>query len=121
MKNREEHTKNREELFRSRHPLPPTEDVTERLVAQREDEVLSHTSSRLDDYISIGMATISDLRAQRGALKSTQRRLFDATASLGVSRSLMRIIGQRSSQERVIFYAGVVVTLIVIVLLWRWF
>lgn len=95
--------------------------MTERLIAQREDEVLSHTSTKLDDYISIGMSTISDLKSQKNALKSTQRRLLDATASLGISQSLMRLINQRSNQERAIFYGGVILTLLVIFILWRYF
>ena len=96
-------------------------NVTERLIAQREDEVLSNTSSRLDEIISIGMATISDLRSQKASLKSTHKRLFDATASLGISQSLMNIIGQRSNQERLIFYIGCICTLAVIIFLWRYF
>lgn len=96
-------------------------NVTERLIAQREDEVLSNTSNRLDEFISIGMATISDLRAQKASLKSTQKRLFDATASLGISESLMNIIRQRSDQERLIFYIGCVCTIAVIIILWKYF
>lgn len=96
-------------------------NVTERLIAQREEEVLSNTSSRLDEFISIGMSTISDLRAQKSSLKSTQKRLFDATSSLGISQSLMKIIRQRSDQERFIFYIGIICTILVIIILWRYF
>lgn len=96
-------------------------NVTERLIAQREDEVLSDTSSRLDEFISIGMATISDLRAQKSSLKSAQTRLIDATSSLGISQSLMNLIGQRSGQERLIFYIGCVCTILVIIILWKYF
>ena len=95
--------------------------MTERLIAQREEEVLSHTSSRLDDFISIGMATISDLRSQKSALKSTQKRLFDATSSLGISQSVMKIIGERSNQERAIFFIGIICTILVIFVLWKYF
>ena len=95
--------------------------VTERLVAQREDEVLSSTSSRLDEFISIGMATISDLRSQKSTLKSSQKGLFETTSSLGISQSLMKIIGQRSNQERTIFYCGIFCTLLVIFVLWKFF
>lgn len=96
-------------------------NVTERLIAQREDEVLSNTSSRLDEFISIGMSTISDLKAQKATLKSTQKRLFDATSSLGISESLMKIIRQRSDQERAIFFIGCICTIIVIIILWKYF
>jgi CHASE1-domain containing sensor protein len=94
---------------------------TQEMYARREDEVLSNTSSRLDEYISIGLSTIADLRSQKNSIKSTHRRLMDATASLGVSQSLMRVIGRMSSQERVIFYSGILATLIVIIVLWRYF
>lgn len=120
----QERKNNREELLRPRNPIneeAKTNDLTERLLAQREDEVFSNTSSRLDEYISIGMSTISDLKNQKNALKSTQRRLLDATASLGISQSLMRLINQRSNQERAIFYGGVILTLVVIIVLWRYF
>ena len=96
-------------------------NVTERLIAQKEEEVLSNTSTRLDEFISIGMSTISDLRSQKSSLKSTQKQLFDATSSLGISQSLMKIIRQRSNQERSIFFIGIICTFLVIIILWRYF
>ena len=96
-------------------------NVTERLIAQKEEEVLSNTSSRLDEFISIGMSTISDLRSQKSSLKSTQKQLFNATSSLGISQSLMKIIRQRSNQERSIFFIGIICTFLVIIILWRYF
>ena len=118
----QEKLRNRAELFGNKKDEDDqTNNVTERLIAQREEEVLSNTSSRLDEFISIGMATISDLKSQKSALKSTQKRLFDATSSLGISQSLMRIIRQRSDQERAIFYIGIICTLAVIFILWKYF
>ena len=118
----QERVRNREELFKHNERDEHVDtNVTERLIAQREDEVLSNTSTRLDEFISIGMATISDLRAQKSSLKSSHRRLFDATASLGISQSLMNIIRQRSDQERLIFYIGCICTVAIIIILWKYF
>ena len=119
--------RNRKDLFGSKEDdqddsvNPANPNVTERLIAQREDEVLSHTSSRLEEFIYIGMSTISDLKAQKATLKSSQKRLFDATSSLGISQSLMKIIRQRSDQERAIFIIGCVCTILVIIILWKFF
>ena len=66
----QERLRNREELFntaatsrKGQGQTDSTGDVTERLISQKEDEVLSNTSSRLDDFIAIGMATIADLKS----------------------------------------------------------
>lgn len=123
--NEKEKLKNREELFKGRSTGKEEDisesNVTERLISQREDEILSNTSNKLDEFISIGMSTISDLRAQKSSLKSTRKRLFDATSSLGISQSLMKIIRQRSGQERAIFYIGCICTFLVIIILWKYF
>ena len=120
--------RNREELFnttatsrKGQTDPTATDDVTERLISQREEEVLSNTSSRLDDFISIGMATISDLKSQRSALKSTHQSLLNAATSLGISQSILRIIRQRSGQERAIFYFGIIFTFVVIFILLKYF
>lgn len=89
--------------------------------ARREDTVLHHTTSRLEEYINIGRSTLADLRTQKHAMKSTHRRLLDATASLGISQSVMRLIGRRSNQERLIFYCGIVLTIFIIYALWTHF
>ena len=124
----QERLRNREELFntaatsrKGQGQTDSTGDVTERLISQKEDEVLSNTSSRLDDFIAIGMATIADLKSQKSSLKSTHKSLLNAATSLGISQSILRIIRQRSGQERVIFCVGVVVTLGVIFVLWKYF
>ena len=94
--------------------------LTEDSLREREDGTMRYAETRLNDYISIGTSTLDGLRLQRQTLKSAQKRVFDAGTSLGVSQSLMRIISRRTSQDRYIFYAGVIVTIIVIYLCYKY-
>lgn len=46
---------------------------------------------------------------------------MDAAVSLDVGKSLVRIIGRRSKEDKIIFYCGLFVLIIVFYLCWRFF
>ncbi|KAG5462037.1 MAG: hypothetical protein BJ554DRAFT_5680 [Olpidium bornovanus] len=77
----------------------------------REHEFANYAERQLDDYIAVGTAALQDLHHQESAMKSAQRRIFDSMNQLGLSRSVIRYIERRSSQDRWIFLGGIVFTI----------
>lgn len=83
---------------------PTLASLTEAAVQERESTTLRYAEGRLDEYINVGNVTLDSLRNQRNLLKSTQRRVLDAGAQLGISQSVMRVISRRTTQDKWIFY-----------------
>ena len=51
---------------------------------------------------------LADLGQQREVLKGTQRRLYSAANTLGVSGDTIRMVERRAKEDKWIFWAGVV-------------
>ncbi|EAU32901.1 conserved hypothetical protein [Aspergillus terreus NIH2624] len=77
--------------------------------ALREQTFLSSTNTQLDEFIERGRAVLGDLGQQREILKGTQRRLYSVANTLGVSGETIRKVERRAKQDKVIFWAGVVI------------
>ncbi len=88
---------------------------------QRESNLLNYTENKLEEYISIGMATVSSLKSQKNTLNSTKNRIVEVLNSLGISQSLIKIINSKSNEEKFIFYFGIFFTFLIIYLLWKYF
>lgn len=95
-------------------------DITEAILAAKEDATLRHAETSIGEYISLGTNTLDSLRGQRALLKGTQRRILDAGTRLGLSQSVMRVISRKTAQDRLIFYLGVVTVLGVMYLCWKY-
>lgn len=102
---------------------PPTSNgvLTAEHYQRREELSVQYTGSRVDEMIAMGSGALDGLRHQHGLMKGTHRRLLDGATTLGVSRSLMRIIERRTAQDRIVFYVGVAVTVLVIYVCYRYF
>ncbi|KAF9898163.1 protein transport protein bos1, partial [Lobosporangium transversale] len=123
LKNREEqasHARNRSQLLERRHSRAvehpyQTASVSPYLQqahAIRERDFAQKTSSVLDDMLQQGKDVLDDLYQQRPMLKSTQRKILDAANTLGLSRNVIQLIERRSAEDKWIFYAGVIITLL---------
>ncbi|KAF9988075.1 protein transport protein bos1 [Modicella reniformis] len=78
----------------------------------RERDFAQRTGAQLDDMLNQGRAALDDLFHQRTSLKSTQRKILDAANTLGLSRNVIQLIERRSTEDKWIFYAGVIITLL---------
>lgn len=85
-----------------------------------ENDILRSTESNLNDFISMGENTLERLKAQRLTLKGVQRRVMDSVSTLGLGRSVMKVISRRTAQDRWIFWAGIIVIFLVFYLCWRY-
>lgn len=75
----------------------------------RENTFFQHTSDQLDEFLDRGRAVLGDLGQQREMLKGTQRRLYSAANTLGISGDTIRMVERRAKQDKFIFWTGVVV------------
>lgn len=81
----------------------------------------AHNSSRmLEEAYSTGVAILSKFAEQRQSMKSAQRKLLDVLNTVGLSNSVLRLIERRNRVDTWIKYAGMILTFIVLIAMWRW-
>ena len=90
--------------------------ITESEVA--ENSSLLHSNKMMNDYISIGQETLSNLFAQKERMKGVQRKMFDIINYLGLSNSIMRAVEKRDYTDKWIVITGMVLITLLIVLLY---
>ncbi|XP_047961447.1 membrin-11-like [Salvia hispanica] len=83
-------------------------------------ESVRRSSRLLEESFATGVAILSKYSEQRDHLKRAQRKALDVLNTLGLSNSLLRLIERRNRFDRWIKYAGMTVTIIVVVMFWRW-
>ncbi|ORX57981.1 hypothetical protein DM01DRAFT_1301891 [Hesseltinella vesiculosa] len=113
---------NRESLLARRKPghydtsAPeyPYQPMTQSAFAARESAFADRTDSQLDDFITQANTLLENLADQHGILKKAQRRLMDTFSTLGVSQNVIRYIERRTTQDKWIFYGGLVITMIIL-------
>eukprot|EP00038_Savillea_parva_P016689 m.17641 g.17641 ORF g.17641 m.17641 type:complete len:218 (+) comp3518_c0_seq1:423-1076(+) len=74
---------------------------------------LGGANQALDDLMAHGEAIKSTLYSQREMIKGTKKRLMDVAHTLGLSNTVMRLIEQRTLQDKAILYGGMVTTLVI--------
>lgn len=75
---------------------------------------------RMDGILDIGTSVLDQLKSQRSIIKGTHSKLSNfANIGIGMSNSYIRAIRRRFLQDRMIFWTGIIVTLIIVYLLWK--
>lgn len=87
----------------------PDEHYNRESHAFREQSFIQQTSGQLDEFLDRGRQVLGDLGQQRDMLKGTQRRLYNAANTLGISGDTIRMVERRAKQDKWIFWAGVVI------------
>ncbi|KAJ8103545.1 hypothetical protein POJ06DRAFT_3281 [Lipomyces tetrasporus] len=83
-------------------------------------EFFQRTGDQLDEFLERGRAVLGDLVEQRNVLKSTQRKLYSAANTLGISSDTIKYIERRARQDKVVFWAGVAICLLSFYFILRW-
>ncbi|PHU30845.1 Membrin-12 [Capsicum chinense] len=78
------------------------------------------SSRMMEETLATGVAILSKYSEQRDRLKRAQRKAFDVLNTLGLSNSVMRLIEKRNRVDRWIKYAGMVLTIAILIFIWRW-
>eukprot|EP00040_Diaphanoeca_grandis_P036546 m.233364 g.233364 ORF g.233364 m.233364 type:complete len:217 (-) comp33640_c3_seq17:102-752(-) len=74
------------------------------------DKLLA-SESQADILNQQGATVLGELRAQRDRMKGMQRKVIDIVNTLGLSNTVMKLIEQRTMQDKVILFGGMGVTL----------
>jgi len=77
---------------------------------------MGDTHRQIDDLLGHGNSILSSLRDQHGTLKSARKKVLDVINTLGLTNTVMRLIEKRGSQDKVIFWVGVVITCLIMYL-----
>lgn len=88
--------------------------------ALREQSFFGSTNATLDEYLERGRAVLGDLGDQRDMLKGTQRKLYSAANTLGISGDTIRMVERRAKQDKWIFWAGVLVFIVFVYFVLKW-
>lgn len=88
--------------------------------ALSEQNFLSTANATLDDYIARGRDVLSNLGDQRDMLKNTQRKLYGIGTTLGISGDTIRMVERRATQDKWIFWLGVVIFIIFVYFVLRY-
>ncbi|CAH9134766.1 unnamed protein product [Cuscuta epithymum] len=78
------------------------------------------SSKMMEEALATGTAILSKYSEQRERLKHAQRKALDVLNTLGLSNSVLRLIERRNRVDKWIKYTGMVVSIIILVVVWRW-
>ncbi|KAM7526211.1 hypothetical protein LguiA_016113 [Lonicera macranthoides] len=79
-----------------------------------------NSSRMLEEATATGVAILSKYSEQRDRLKRAQRKALDVLNTLGLSNSVLRLIERRNRIDKWIKYAGMVFTIVILFVFWRW-
>ncbi|XP_076890149.1 membrin-11-like [Bidens hawaiensis] len=83
-------------------------------------ESARNSSRMLEEATATGTTILAKYSEQREHLKGAQRKALDVLNTLGLSNSVLRIIERRNRVDQWIKYAGMILTLIVVIVFLRW-
>jgi len=86
-----------------------------------ESTVLHRTGKQIDDYISMGRSALQELYDQKNILKKSRTTMLDIANTLGVSQTVIRYIETRTTQDKWILFAGIIVTVFLMWLIVHYF
>ncbi len=75
----------------------------------------------MDDLLNSGSSILGNLREQRDTLKGARKKMLDVMNYLGLSNTVMRLIEKRAYQDKFILYGGMILTIIIMFLVWKYF
>eukprot|EP00742_Colponemidia_sp_Colp-10_P006871 GILJ01007366.1.p1 GENE.GILJ01007366.1~~GILJ01007366.1.p1 ORF type:complete len:212 (+),score=21.81 GILJ01007366.1:65-700(+) len=109
----------REEEDRQRLFERRSQDGTAVSAYIREHNSLKEQNNLIDGIFETGRSVLTTLSSQGATLKGAQRRVLDIANVLGLSNSLMRVIERRHSVDKWLVLGGMIVTLLVFWLTYR--
>ncbi|XP_057971238.1 membrin-11 [Malania oleifera] len=79
-----------------------------------------NSSTMLEDAYATGVAILSKYAEQREHLKSAQRKALDVLNTVGLSNSVLKLIERRHRVDKWIKYTGIIFTIVILYVFWRW-
>ncbi|PKA50912.1 Membrin-11 [Apostasia shenzhenica] len=98
----------------SEHVLKIFDDEAQAMQSARNSHMM------LEEAYSTGVAVLSKYAEQRDRLKRAQRKALDILNTVGLSNSVLKLIERRHRVDKWIAYVGMITTVIVMYMFWRW-
>ena len=111
----------REELLNRRFAAPTTTSLEMEDYGLQENERLQASHAQMDNIIDQSRAVLSSLRDQAGSLKGVRRKILEVANTLGMSNTVLRLIERRTTQDKILLFGGMAVTLILMYVIYRGF
>lgn len=109
----------REELIR-RSATGDGAAVVSEMEADNAALATARSSARiLEETLQTGYATLKRMAEQREVLKGAQRRALDVLNYMGLSETVLKRIGRRQRVDRWISYGGMLLTVVVVLGVWK--
>ena len=70
--------------------------------------------------LNTSSAILGNLREQGGTLKGAKKKVLDVMTYLGLSNTVLRLIEKRTYQDKFIFYGGMIICCVIMLLVWRY-
>eukprot|EP00249_Psilotum_nudum_P015020 c25123_g2_i1 orf=97-792(+) len=83
-------------------------------------QAAKNSSRMIDEAYATGTAVLAKYAEQRDRLKRAQRKALDILNTVGLSSSVLKLIERRHRTDKWISYMGMAITLIVVIMVWRW-
>jgi len=99
---------------------PPSNYQTHEDHLFRERDFAMRTHEQLDEFLDRGRHVLQNLGEQKAILKNTQRKLYSVANTLGISRDTIRMVERRATQDKWIFYSGVILFFVFCYFVLRW-
>ncbi|XP_065352209.1 probable Golgi SNAP receptor complex member 2 [Cloeon dipterum] len=108
----------REELLTRRFTtLASAEDTSINIdLSLQHHTALQGANRGMDDLLNSGSSILESMRDQRTVLKGARRKILDIAGTLGLSNTTIRYIEKRAAEDKVLLIAGMVITLLIILL-----
>eukprot|EP01112_Ceratiomyxa_fruticulosa_P002140 TRINITY_DN1226_c0_g1_i1.p1 TRINITY_DN1226_c0_g1~~TRINITY_DN1226_c0_g1_i1.p1 ORF type:complete len:214 (+),score=29.23 TRINITY_DN1226_c0_g1_i1:346-987(+) len=87
----------------------------------KEGSSVAHSNTMLEDIEAAGGQILGALSMQNDRIRAAQGKLVEMANTLGLSRSIIRKIEQRTFMDKLIVYFGMVITLIIFAVVYYYF
>eukprot|EP00736_Rhodelphis_marinus_P012454 Rmarinus@m.6930 len=108
----------RDELFGGMNPSAQELGSTQALL--KEQNSLRAIGQSLDEYVAHSTAVLQSLVDQKTMLKGAQRKMLDVVSTLGLSKSMIRLVERRHLVDRWIVYAGMGIVTLFLYFMIQW-
>ena len=75
----------------------------------------------LDNILDNAESNLLGLTSQREQLKGVKQKMLSIANQLGMSQTVIRLIGKRADQDKLILWGGIVIVTFILFIIWKYY
>ena len=75
----------------------------------------------LDNILDNAESNLLGLTSQREQLKGVKQKMLSIANQLGMSQPVIRLIGKRADQDKLILWGGIVIVTFILFIIWKYY